>query len=76
MLFPSGLDDFLDEIAVLYNQDRKNQTAIDFISKKYGIYGLDPVQWEDLGCFTNISIQLTSSISILIAIIFFHSIIF
>ncbi|CAF1157128.1 unnamed protein product [Rotaria sp. Silwood1] len=66
MLFPSGLENFLDEIAVLYDQDRSNQTAIDTISKKYGIIDLGPVQWNDLGCFDNNSVQLPSSVSMLI----------
>ncbi|CAF3714221.1 unnamed protein product [Adineta steineri] len=56
MLFPSGLDNFLDEIALIYNQDRTNSTAINIISRKYGIVDLGPVQWKDLHCFENISI--------------------
>jgi mannose-6-phosphate isomerase-like protein (cupin superfamily) len=66
MLLPSGLDNFLDEIAVIFNEDRNNQTAIDLISKKYGIIDLGPVIWEDLDCFNNISIQISSSVSVLI----------
>jgi len=66
MLLPAGLDNFLDEIAVVFNEDRSNQTAINLISEKYGIIDLGPVIWEDLGCFNNISRQLSSSVSVFI----------
>ena len=51
MLLPSKLDHFLDEIVLLYNRDRTNQSAVNLISDKYGIVNLPAVQWEELGCF-------------------------
>jgi len=66
MLFPSGLDNFLDEISVLYDQNQNNQTEINRISTKYGIVNLEAVQWEDLGCFDNFSIQLSSNLSLIL----------
>jgi mannose-6-phosphate isomerase-like protein (cupin superfamily) len=71
MLTPSGLENFLDEIAPLYNNGQDNSTAIKSISEKYGIFDLGPVQWEDLGCFDNFSIQLSSNISLLFFIFIF-----
>ena len=70
MLFPSGLEHFLDEIAVIFQGDRNNQTAIKYISEKYGIVDLGPVSWEDLGCFNNISTKKTLNIFLLIIVIF------
>lgn len=55
MLFPSGLEHFLDEIAVVFQEDRHNHTAIKSISEKHGIVDLGPVAWQDLGCFDPIS---------------------
>jgi hypothetical protein len=71
MLFPAGLDNFLDEIAIIYKQDRSNQTAINIISQKYGIVALGSVHWANLNCFDNISNQLSSSVSLLIFLMFF-----
>lgn len=56
MLFPSELDNFLDEVVLLYDKDQNNQTAINMISDRCGTVNLPPVQWEDLGCFDDISI--------------------
>lgn len=55
MLFPSGLEYFLDEVAVVFREDRSNMTAIRSISEKYGIIDLEPVAWQDLGCFDDIN---------------------
>jgi mannose-6-phosphate isomerase-like protein (cupin superfamily) len=71
MLFPSGMENFLDEVAPLYNNGQHNSTAIKIISEKYGIFDLGPVQWEDLGCFENFSFQLSSNISLLIFVFLF-----
>ena len=54
MLFPSGLEHFLDEVAVVFREDRSNMTAIKSISAKYGIVDMGPVAWQDLGCFNDI----------------------
>ena len=50
-LFPAGVEGFLEDIAVYFIQGHNNQTLSDEISRKYGLRNLEPVIWEDLGCF-------------------------
>lgn len=64
MLFPSGLENFLDEIVPLYEHDQQNRTAIAHISEKYGIIDQGPVQWKELGCFDNVASRKASTIAI------------
>jgi mannose-6-phosphate isomerase-like protein (cupin superfamily) len=51
LLAPSGLEGFLDEIAPLYYTGQDNVTLQNEIARRYGIINLDPVDWQDLGCF-------------------------
>ena len=51
LLTPSGLEGFMDEIAPLYHTGQDNVTLQNEIARKYGIINLDPVDWQDLGCF-------------------------
>lgn len=53
MLTPAGFEGFLNEIAPLYYTGQNTLTLQDEIAKKYGIINLDPVRWDDLGCFDN-----------------------
>ncbi|CAF0994261.1 unnamed protein product [Rotaria sordida] len=62
LLAPSGLEGFLDEIEPLYYNGQDNLTLQNDIADKYGIINLEPVDWQDLGCFpatTSSSTRLT-----------------
>lgn len=50
-LHPGGLENFLDDMAPLYNGQQLNFELQERISNKYGVYTLGNVNWRDLGCF-------------------------
>jgi mannose-6-phosphate isomerase-like protein (cupin superfamily) len=65
LLTPSGLEGFLDEVTPLYYTGQNNLTLQNEIAVKYGIINLEPVDWQDLGCFmaqSSSSSRLTSFI--------------
>lgn len=51
VLFPSGVEGFLDDIAAYFMVGGNNNTVSNSISNRYGLSNLPPVTWEELGCF-------------------------
>ena len=53
VMFKAGGEGFFREMATFYLQGSNNDTIVDEIAKKYGFAFLEPVVWDDLGCFSD-----------------------
>jgi mannose-6-phosphate isomerase-like protein (cupin superfamily) len=54
VMFPGGGEGFFEDMAIYFIQGQTNNSTIaDKIGKKYGFVFLEPVEWEDIGCFND-----------------------
>ena len=49
--FPAGAENFLNDMTVLFLKGQDKTPLGKKTAKKYGITVLEPVVWEDIGCF-------------------------